>query len=375
MPSLGTGSKTLILLACCVLIVAGLKAAAPLLLPLLMAVFLTTLSLPITRFFERHRVPSTLAITLAMFVNLSVIAVVVILIANSITNFSDTFPTYQDKIVAHNQALGDWLQHRGIQIPPNYYRRLTNASWVMSLVSALLRSLTQLISETTLILLLVMFMLLEVGRIGKKLDFLYESPGSMPPFARAVRETQKYLLVKTIVSLVTGILCGLLTWILKIDFPLLWGLLAFLLNYIPNLGSVVAAVPPALIALVQLGPGTMLAVLIGYIVINFVIGNIVEPRIFGKALGLSPLVVFVSMMFWGWLWGPMGALLSVPLTMVIKIALANSEELRWIAIFLGSATWVEEKHREWSREEEEAPLTQGPLSQRSTKPSETGFVG
>ena len=121
---------------------------------------------------------------------------------------------------------------------------------------------------------------------------------------------------------------------MKVDYPLLWGLLAFLLNYIPNLGSIIAAVPTVLLTLVQLGWSAALIVFAGYSVVNVVIGSFIEPRFMGKGLGLSTLVVFLSLVFWGWVLGPVGMLLSVPLTMTLKIALESSEENRWLAKLL-----------------------------------------
>ena len=145
---------------------------------------------------------------------------------------------------------------------------------------------------------------------------------------------QNYLAIKTLVSLATGVTAGVLVWALGLDFPLLWGLLAFIFNYIPNLGSVLAGVPPVLLAILQLGPGRAVAVALGYLVINTVFGNFIEPTLMGRRLGLSTLVVFLSLVFWGWVWGPVGMLLAVPLTMVIKIALENTEDFHWVAVML-----------------------------------------
>jgi len=128
---------------------------------------------------------------------------------------------------------------------------------------------------------------------------------------------------------------GLWCWILGVDFPVLWGLLAFLFNFIPNIGSILAAVPPVLLALVQFGIGRTLAVAGGYVAVNMVVGNVIEPMVFGRKLGLSNLVVFLSLVFWGWIWGPVGMLLSVPLTMVVKLALEHSEQYHWVAVLLG----------------------------------------
>jgi predicted PurR-regulated permease PerM len=115
----------------------------------------------------------------------------------------------------------------------------------------------------------------------------------------------------------------------------LWGLVAFLFNFVPNIGSIIAAVPALLLALVQLGPGPALAAGAGYLVVNIVMGNVVEPRFMGRGVGLSTLVVFLSLVFWGWVLGPVGMLLSVPLTMVVKLALEANPETRWIAVLIG----------------------------------------
>jgi predicted PurR-regulated permease PerM len=144
--------------------------------------------------------------------------------------------------------------------------------------------------------------------------------------------------IKPLVSLATGGFVALWVGLLGVDFPLLWGLVAFLMNYIPSLGSILAAVPAILLTIVQLGPGRALAVAIGYLVVNVVLGNFVEPHFMGRRLGMSTLVVFLSLVFWGWVWGPVGMLLSVPLTMVLKILLENTEDLRWVAVLLGPPT-------------------------------------
>ncbi|WP_156509002.1 AI-2E family transporter, partial [Oleiphilus sp. HI0132] len=123
--------------------------------------------------------------------------------------------------------------------------------------------------------------------------------------------------------------------ILGVEYPLLWALIAYLLNFVPNIGSIIAAVPVMLLALIQLGPLHMLLVAAGYLFVNTLMGNVIEPRYMGRGLGLSTLIVFLSLVFWGWVLGPVGMLLSVPLTMLLKIAFESSDETRWIAIIMG----------------------------------------
>ena len=160
-------------------------------------------------------------------------------------------------------------------------------------------------------------------------------------WTRMTDDVNRYLGYKTAISLATGVLLGLWGWILGVDFPVLWGLLAFLLNFIPNIGSVLAAIPPVLLALVQFGLGRAVAVGAGYVAVNMVVGNVIEPMVFGRKLGLSNLVVFLSLISWGWIWGPVGMLLSVPLTMVVKLALEHSEQYHWVSVLLGPSSDAE----------------------------------
>ena len=158
--------------------------------------------------------------------------------------------------------------------------------------------------------------------------------GNLERLEQMAQQVQKYLAVKTVVSLGTGFLAFAWVWTLGVDFPLMWGLVAFLFNYIPNIGSIVAAVGPSVLALVQVDLGRALVVASGYVALNIAFGNILEPTLLGRKLGMSVLVVFLSLVFWGWVWGPMGLLLAVPITMTFKIAFENTDDLRWIAVLL-----------------------------------------
>ena len=141
--------------------------------------------------------------------------------------------------------------------------------------------------------------------------------------------------IKTLTSLATGIFVGIWLAILGIDYPVLWGLVAFLLNYVPNIGSIIAAIPAVLLSFIQIDMFHALFAALGYVIVNIVIGSVIEPRVMGRGMGLSTLVVFLSLVFWGWVLGPVGMLLSVPLTMILKIALEHNEDTRWIAVLLG----------------------------------------
>jgi predicted PurR-regulated permease PerM len=150
-----------------------------------------------------------------------------------------------------------------------------------------------------------------------------------------VDDVKQYVALKTVTSLATGVLIAVWLTLLGVDFALLWGVLAFALNYVPNIGSIIAAIPALMLAMVQFGIVKTLIAAGGYVVVNTVVGSGIEPRLMGRGLGLSTLVVFMSLLFWGWLLGPVGMLLSVPLTITAKIALDSREDTRWLAVLLG----------------------------------------
>ena len=212
----------------------------------------------------------------------------------------------------------------------------------MKLVARLLTGLAGALTNAFLILITVIFILLEASGFFAKLRTTVADPDrSFETIDKFLSTIQRYMAIKTVVSLATGIAITVWLAILGVDYPLLWGLLAFLLNYVPNIGSLLAAVPPVLLALLQLGVGPALLTALGYLVVNIVIGTVIEPRFMGRGLGLSTLIVFLSLVFWGWVLGPVGMFLSVPLTMTIKIGLDSSENTRWIAVLMGPEAQVD----------------------------------
>lgn len=205
----------------------------------------------------------------------------------------------------------------------------------MTLVTNLLAQLSNAMSSIFLLLLTVVFMLLEVPQLPTKFQQIMTRPvEGMAAIQRAIDSVSHYLVLKTAISIVTGLVVWAMLAALEVRFAFVWGLLAFALNYIPNIGSVLAAIPPIAQVLVFGGLYDALVVLAGYLMINLVFGNILEPRIMGRGLGLSTLVVFLSLIFWGWLLGPVGMLLSVPLTIIVKIALEQTVAGQSIAILL-----------------------------------------
>ncbi len=324
-----------------VIVVAGMRAAGPLLVPLILSIFLALICEPAVLWLQRKRLPSGVAVPL-------VIAGVILLglalgaIAGaSLSQFSQALPRYQAHL--HNQMTQvlQWLGGLGLELSGQELLAYVDPSAAMRLGARMLSGLGQLLSNSFLILLTVTFILFEASAFRRKLLAIWgHGTGSLDRFTKFAEDVYQFLAIKTLVGLATGIVVGLWVGLLGVDFPVLWGLLAFLLNYVPNLGSIIAAAPAVLLALIQFGPGLALIVVLGYVVVNVVFGNLVEPKLMGRRLGLSTLTVFLSLVFWGWVLGPVGMILSVPLTMILKIALESGEETKWIGILLGPSAAV-----------------------------------
>ena len=337
----GPGARFLVAAASFVVVVAGLRAATTLILPFLVSVFLAIISLPLLNWLHRKKVPPPLAILFTVMAAVAVMAVMVLVVRQSVNEFAEVAPGYQARLQELVTSVVDGVQGlgQGLGIQTSGLDDFINPGVALDLMGGTLGAVAGLLSNTFLntflVLLTVIFILLEAAGFSRKLSAAFgDERVHLRPFERITRQVQNYLAIKTLVSLATGVAAGVLVWALGLDFPLLWGLLAFIFNYIPNLGSVLAGVPPVLLAILQLGSGRAAAVALGYLVINTVFGNFIEPTLMGRRLGLSTLVVFLSLVFWGWVWGPVGMLLAVPLTMVIKITLENTEDFHWVAVML-----------------------------------------
>jgi predicted PurR-regulated permease PerM len=204
----------------------------------------------------------------------------------------------------------------------------------MQYIATTLKSLGSLVTKSFMIILTVVFMLMEISQFGNKLALT--NTNSLEKFIDISNSIKRYLLLKFFISAATGIVITIGLKLFDIHYAVLWGLIALMLNFIPTIGSIIAGVPAVLMAMVQYDISTSIGVAVLYIVVNVVIGSILDPRIMGKGLGLSTLIVFLSLIFWGWLLGPIGMLLSVPLTIMIKIALSTQPNTQWIAVMLGS---------------------------------------
>jgi len=331
------GTRFLVAVAAFVIVIAGMRAAESILVPFLLSAFLAIICAPPLFWLQRKRVPTVLAVLIVIAAILGIGLLLGVLVGASLKNFSANLPIYQTRLQEKMTALVAWLEGIGFDISDQVLLEYFDPGAVMRLVSSGLTRLGSVLTNAFLILLTVIFILFEASSFPTKLRAIWgESNPALANADKVVNNVKRYMARKTLVSLATGISIGIWLSVLGVHYALVWGLLAFLLNYVPNIGSIIAAIPAVLLALVQLGLSSALFAGLGFLVVNLVVGYMIEPRFMGRGAGLSTLVVFISLVFWGWVLGPIGMLLSVPLTMTVKIALESNEDTRWIAILLGS---------------------------------------
>jgi AI-2 transport protein TqsA len=330
------GTQFLFVTAALVIIIWGFTLAQSVIVLFLVSVFLAVLGTPPVLWMQRRRVPSVLAALIVIGAMVAILLSAGVLVGASLGDFTSNVPVYQVRLQEQIQSLKVFLAGKGIENVDKILTDYVNPAALMRLTASLLSGLGSALSNIFLILLIVTFILLEAPSFPNKLKAAFGGRlrGSHS-FTKFTEDIYRYVVVKTGVSASTGILTGVWLVILGVDYPVLWGFLSFLLNYVPNLGVVIAAVPPVLLALVQYGLGRALLVAAGYLAVNIVVGTILEPRIVGRGVGLSTLVVFLSLILWGSIFGLVGMVLCVPITMTLKFALETNEQTRWLAVLLG----------------------------------------
>lgn len=329
-------TNILVVAAAAVIVIAGLKAAAAILIPLLLAIFFAVITVPFLRWMVAHKIPKGLAVAVVLLGLLLLLSLVVSFLGGTVNSFYQDIPLYEQRfrhLIVSNLA---WLNEHGIEVSDQTIRDLISPGKLMAAATSLLNSVRGLLTSTLLILLIIMFILMEVSGFPEKVKRTFgETTKALEHFQGINLSIQRYLLLKTIISFATGFFVWIVLFWLDVPYASLWGVLTFLLNFIPTIGSIVAAIPPVIISLIMLDAMTAAIVAVWYIIVNTLLGNILEPRLLGNSLGISPLVVFISLIFWGWLWGPIGMILCVPLTMGLKIALDANPNSKWLATLLG----------------------------------------
>lgn len=326
----------LVVMAACVVVIAGVRAATLIVVPMLMSIFIAVIISAILTKLRDLGIGTTVAVLLIIcFLGFAGIGMAIIM-GPTIEELLQS--DLQQKLRLRQVEIIAWLKGRGVEFADELGARYMDVNSPVKIFQQLLKSLSTVLNYTLIVFLMLAFLMWEWSRFGEKIK---ELPGdtqkNVVRVAEVMKSIRQYMLIKTFVSVLTGIMIAVWLYILGVKYALLWGMVAFLLNFIPTIGSLVAGIVPTFFTLVtEDNIAIPIHVAIAFLAVNGLVGNVLEPRIMGEGLGLSTFFVFVSLIFWGWVLGPAGMLLAVPLTMTIKIGLAHDPRTAWIANFLGA---------------------------------------
>ncbi len=332
-------TNALLGLAAIVIIIAGMKAASSLFVPFLLAGFIGLLCAPALFWLRDRGLPTPIALVVVLLGLFGIGAVFGGLMSSSINEFTRLLPSYQERFGSVVESLTATLLSFGIDFGVSTDdANPFDPRAALGLAGNLAGNLGSLLNNAFLLFLTVCFILLEASSFPRKVREAFgDSPeieGRMTEIGQSIR---RYLGIKTLTSMLTGMLAYSALLLLGVKFAPLWALIAFLLNFVPAVGSVIAAVPAVALALIDNSPQTAAIVALAYIAINIAVGSFLEPRVMGDGMGLSPLIVITSLVFWGWVLGPVGMVLAVPLTVILRILLGSQPSTQWVAVLLGPA--------------------------------------
>ena len=330
-------SSPLVPVAALIIIFAGVFYAKPIITPFLLALFISVICAQPIAWLKNHKIPGLAALLIVILGLILIFSGFVLLIGGTLSSFSSDVSEYEAMLASIGSSVIQFLNENGVKLPEDQLSNLIQPAKILEFTATAVNGVLNMMGKTFLIFLIVLFILTEFGSFRVKAKaIVYGTGKSIDYFSTIAQNIRQYLWIKTLVALSIGILIYLTLIVIGVDYPLLWALIAALMNYIPNIGSIIATIPAVLFALVQLGTGGAIWTLVVFMLIHNVVGNLIEPRIMGKGLGLSTLVVFISLLFWGLIFGTVGMVLSVPITMSIKIILEQNEKTRWLAILLGT---------------------------------------
>ena len=324
-------------LAAFVVIIAGIKSASSIVIPILLSIFIATIAAPAVFWLERLKIPRIVAFFIVLVFVVLVLLGFGYILSTSLDSFLANTPAYTAKIMDLIDSFRGVLDRFGIVVAKSDLEAMFDPSGILNVAGGFLKSFSAVLSKSFLIFLSVTFMLFETSSLKTKIYLLAKKgEASKNPFEEFSQKLNSYLAIKTVISFITGALVSVGLSFIGVDFALLLGVIAFLLNYIPSIGSVIAAIPAVLVALVGLDMNAVFWVIALYLSVNVIMGNIIEPRYMGKGLGLSVLVIFLSLIFWGWVLGPVGMFLAVPLSMTLKLAFESHSSTKTLAMLLSS---------------------------------------
>jgi AI-2 transport protein TqsA len=330
-------SQRMLTVASFVVIVAGLKYAEPFLVPVVTGVMVAAVSSPLVTWLVRKGAPPILGAAAVLVLDIAVLGGIARLLLLAASDLQGGLPSYIGKLSALSRSVEHYLNRQGLH-------EVADAAWIHAdqagaLIQGMVGNFASVASHVAMVIFVVFFALCEIGGMGDKIRALTnDADAQFERVNRIVRQVQLYLVVKFWTSLIAGVAAFILLKAVGVELALLLALSLFLLHFIPNVGAAIATVPAVIFTLADRGPAAALTVGVAYLSINTLVGNLLEPRMLGTRLGVSPFVVLLGMLFWGWLWGPLGALLSVPILVATKIVLENIPALAWLGALADTTT-------------------------------------
>lgn len=333
----GATSRALFVMAAFMIVCAGLRAGADLVVPFLCAVFLAIISLPALAALHRTGLPKWASLGVVLTVVTALLILFGWMLTRGLMGFPQQLPRYQAILHQEVTELAEWLRAQGVEVETKVLTEQLDASRILAAMGNFLAGLVGVAKTGFFVIVTWTFIIAEAAALPDKLERAFgASTADLSRYRGMMLDVQRYLALKSGTNLMAAVLVWISCWMLGTPYAGAIAIFAFFLNYVPVFGPIIAAAPAVLLTFAQGGWQMALWMIVCQIVLNVIVGSIVEPRLFGARFGLSALVVLLSLVFWGWLLGPVGMFLSVPLTMVAKILLANTREFRWLAVLLGT---------------------------------------
>jgi AI-2 transport protein TqsA len=335
---LSTPVRYLLIAAGVVIVLAGMRAAAPILSPLLLSAFLAIIAAPLLQWLMRRGLSGWAAL-LAIISGLAISGVLLIFFLSfSLRQFGETLPLYWTRFQELAASLQSLLEGVGVDGSVLLTPDTPGGGWLVELATSAFGTIQSVVIDIVFIVVATSFLLLDAPGLRRKLERgLGRDSALLERLAGCSQDLIAYLIIRFKINLIVAAGITVFLVLLGVDLALVWGVLAFFLGFIPYIGFVLTAIPPFFLALLEQGPEIAVIVVIGFVIINFVAENVLFPEMAGRGLNLSPFVVFTSVFFWAFILGGLGAFLSVPVTLVVKMLLESSEETRWLAELMSPA--------------------------------------
>jgi predicted PurR-regulated permease PerM len=351
-----SGRANFFLLAFIALVLGGgvLKLTTSIVLPFTIALLLAFVMYPMVLFLEKLHIPRIMSIILSVIIIIGGLSIFGAALFSSFKTILATYPKYEDRLTEIYLSLAEFFDlsyDDRLSFFENLWAQLGVRSQVRIITLSLSNSFIVFLKDALMVSLFVVFLLVEASYFKEKVNLAFENQRSgqiQKISVDVIRQVSRYLSIKFVISLVTGIVVAVGLNLVGLEFAMVWGVIQFILNFIPSIGSITAGVGAALFALLQFWPDPAPIILVAFIMLgtNMIIGNVLEPKIMGDNLGLSPIAVLLSLVAWGWLWGFAGMIMAVPMTVIIRIICENLPFLEPVSVILGSRRALLRKQNE-----------------------------